>query len=51
MHCSLLCRKQGLWLNAISATVAISIAPFVILFFLNVDNSEEKRGWLKVLLG
>ena len=51
LHCPLLCRKQGLWLNAISATVAISIAPFVILFFLNVDNSEEKRGWLKVLLG
>ena len=32
------------------ATLAISIAPFIILFFISLDNSEEKRGLLKVLL-
>ncbi len=44
-------RKQNLWFYALASTLGISVAPFVILFFINVDNSEEKRGWLKVLLG
>ncbi len=45
------CRRQHLWLYALSSTLAISFAPFVILFFISVDNSEENHGRLKVLLG
>ena len=36
--------------QALGATFLISILPFVILFFFDLDNSEEKRGLLKVLL-
>ena len=36
--------------QALGATFLISIFPFVILFFFDLDNSEEKRGLLKVLL-
>ncbi len=40
----------SVWLYALSSTLAISLAPFVILFFLGVDNSEANQGRLKVLL-
>jgi len=39
-----------IWFQAISATVLISAAPFFILFFIPLDNSEEKQWLLKILL-
>jgi hypothetical protein len=44
------CFRSKLWFNAIASTLAISFAPFVILFFFTLDNSEEKQGLLKILL-
>lgn len=41
---------EEMWLHALLSTVAISLAPFLILFFVPLDNSEEKRPHLKVLL-
>lgn len=41
---------SSVWFQALGATTLISIFPFIILFFINLDNSEEKRGLLKVLL-
>jgi len=41
---------SSVWFQALGATFLISIFPFVILFFFDLDNSEEKRGLLKVLL-
>merc|ERR1719507_2927408 len=41
---------SSVWFQALGATFLISIFPFIILFFFNLDNSEEKRGLLKVLL-
>lgn len=42
--------RSNLWFNALTSVLAISLAPFVILFFFSLDNSEEKQGQLKVLL-
>eukprot|EP00095_Tigriopus_kingsejongensis_P001093 maker-scaffold193_size270907-snap-gene-1.21 protein:Tk01093 transcript:maker-scaffold193_size270907-snap-gene-1.21-mRNA-1 annotation:"histidine-rich membrane protein ke4 homolog 2-like" len=42
--------KSDVWIQALLSTLAISLAPFVILFFFNLDNSKEKQGQLKVLL-
>merc|ERR1711971_677455 len=36
--------------NAIMATLLISAAPFYILFFIPLDNSQEKQWLLKILL-
>ncbi|XP_059080995.1 zinc transporter zipt-7.2-like [Tigriopus californicus] len=42
--------KSEIWAQALLSTLAISLAPFVILFFFSLDNSAEKQGQLKVLL-
>lgn len=39
-----------LWLHAIGSTLLISAAPFFILYFINVDNTEAMQPRLKVLL-
>jgi len=38
------------WFQAIGATMLISAAPFFILFFIPLDNSQEKQWLLKILL-
>lgn len=40
----------NLWVNAISSTVIISIAPFLILFLVPLDNTSESEPLLKILL-
>lgn len=42
--------KSGVWLEAIGATILISIAPYIILFFVPVTNTKEHEPYLKVLL-
>jgi len=42
--------KSGVWLDAIGATILISIAPYIILFFVPVTNAKEHEPYLKVLL-
>jgi len=42
--------KSGVWLEAIGATLVISIAPYIILFFVPVTNAKEHEPYLKVLL-
>lgn len=42
--------KSGVWLEAIGATLIISIAPYIILFFVPVTNKKEHKPYLKVLL-
>jgi len=39
-----------LWIHALGSTLLISAAPFFILYFVPVDNSEAKQPLLKVLL-
>jgi len=39
-----------IWFQAICATLLISAAPFFILFFIPLDNSQEKQWLLKILL-
>jgi len=39
-----------IWFQAIGATMLISAAPFFILFFIPLDNSQEKQWLLKILL-
>lgn len=41
---------SDIWVSAIGSTLLISIAPFLILFFIPLDNSEGKRPYLKILL-
>ena len=40
----------ALWTEAIGSTLLISVAPFVILFFIPIDSSPERQPLLKVLL-
>ncbi|XP_071514050.1 zinc transporter Slc39a7-like [Panulirus ornatus] len=42
--------KSSIWLEAVAATLVISIAPYLILFFIPVTNSKEHEPYLKVLL-
>ncbi|KAL7632727.1 UNVERIFIED_CONTAM: hypothetical protein RMT77_016928 [Armadillidium vulgare] len=42
--------RPNLWLEALGSTVLISIAPYLILFFIPVTNSKEHESYLKVLL-
>jgi len=42
--------ERNVWLQAISATLLISAAPFFILFFIPLDNSQEKRWIMKITL-
>ncbi|GIY20151.1 zinc transporter SLC39A7 [Caerostris darwini] len=39
-----------LWIEAIGSTLLISAAPFVILFFIPIDNRAEHQSLLKILL-
>lgn len=41
---------QNIWLYAISSTLLISIAPFLILFFIPLDGTEKKKPLLNILL-
>lgn len=47
-------RKQmsgsSLWIEALSSTLIISIAPFLILFFVPLNSKREHESLLKVLL-
>lgn len=40
----------NLWLEALGSTVLISIAPFLILFFVPISNNKEHESLLKILL-
>ena len=40
----------ALWTEALGSTLLISIAPFVILFFIPIDTTPERQPLLKVLL-
>lgn len=39
-----------LWIEALGSTLLISAAPFLILFFIPIDNSKEHEPKLKILL-
>lgn len=39
-----------LWLYALGSTFLISLAPFVLLFLIDLDNTDESKPFLKVLL-
>ncbi|RZC34723.1 Zip domain containing protein [Asbolus verrucosus] len=39
-----------LWLNAMGSTLLISAAPFFILFFVPLDNTDREQPLLKILL-
>ncbi|KAL1123722.1 hypothetical protein AAG570_001495 [Ranatra chinensis] len=39
-----------MWAKALSSTVLISLAPFLILFLVPLDNSSEHQPFLKILL-
>lgn len=40
----------ALWTEAIGSTLLISVAPFIVLFFIPIDSSPERQPLLKVLL-
>lgn len=40
----------GLWTRALGSTLLISAAPFFLLYFINLDNTDEMKPRLKVLL-
>ncbi|KAG4073960.1 hypothetical protein HA402_014165 [Bradysia odoriphaga] len=40
----------NIWLHSIGSTLLISAAPFLILYFIPLDNTAEKQPMLKVLL-
>lgn len=42
--------QMMLWTEAIGSTLLISVAPFIILFFIPIDSSPERQPLLKVLL-
>ncbi|KAK7079337.1 hypothetical protein SK128_013884 [Halocaridina rubra] len=42
--------KSSVWLDAMMATLVISIAPYLILFIIPVTNSAEHAPYLKILL-
>lgn len=39
-----------LWTKALLSTVAISVVPFFVLFFIPINNKDEHQSFLKVLL-
>lgn len=41
---------REIWISALLSTAMISLVPFVILFAIPLDNSDEKRPFLKILL-
>lgn len=42
--------EYSLWGHALTSTLLISAAPFLILFLVPLDKSKEKEHWLKMLL-
>ncbi|CAH1389059.1 unnamed protein product [Nezara viridula] len=42
--------KQTLWIEALGSTLLISLAPFLILFLVPLDNRSEQEPLLKILL-
>ncbi|XP_008547148.1 zinc transporter zipt-7.2 [Microplitis demolitor] len=42
--------RESVMLNAITSTLLISAAPFIVLVFVPLDNSKEKEPLLKILL-
>lgn len=42
--------NTDLWIHALGSTLLISAAPFLILFFVPLDNTEQKQPLLKILL-
>lgn len=40
----------ALWTKALLSTVAISVVPFFVLFFIPINNKDEHQSFLKVLL-
>ncbi|KAJ8969863.1 hypothetical protein NQ314_001547 [Rhamnusium bicolor] len=42
--------SQELWLHAMGSTLLISAAPFFILFFVPLDNTDNEQPLLKILL-
>lgn len=41
---------DNLWLNAMGSTLLISAAPFLILFFVPLENTDQEQPLLKILL-
>lgn len=41
---------SDLWLQAMGSTILISAAPFFILFFVPLDNTDQQQPLLKILL-
>lgn len=40
----------SLWTHALGSTLLISAAPFFLLYFINLDNTDAMKPRLKVLL-
>lgn len=43
-------KDWSIWIDAITATLLISAAPFLMLFLVPLDKSKEKEPLLKILL-
>lgn len=41
---------MSLWTHALGSTLLISAAPFFLLYFINLDNTDAMKPRLKVLL-
>jgi zinc transporter 7 len=41
---------SSVWLSALGSTLLISLAPYIILFFIPIDNTSEYELLLKVIL-
>ncbi|XP_065218225.1 zinc transporter Slc39a7-like [Planococcus citri] len=41
---------SSIWSEALSSTIIISIAPFIILYFIPLNNRREHSSFLKILL-
>lgn len=41
---------SALWARALGSTVAISVLPFLVLFFIPIENKDEHQPFLKILL-
>ena len=40
--------SSEIWFDAVASTLVVSFAPFLILFFVPLDNSRENQQFLKV---
>jgi zinc transporter 7 len=41
---------SSVWLSALGSTLLISLAPYIILFFISIDNTSKYKLLLKVIL-